>query len=197
MEITDAEGNTSHEDDTANSGISSNATAIKPVLLSNVELADANTDTLGDANQVIGKLTVTADTWSNQKQADADAAELGLKTVVLGCTLTNVTGNLKLETNNGSVSASCTGGKVEFDLTSLSDADRILNSGESKTFDVSLDGATINSDATVSLSLNENSNGKIVYSEFDDSCTSAGANSCVEEMRLGVVNFGSASATNN
>lgn len=79
----------------------------------------------------------------------------------------------------------------------MSDADRILNTGEVQSFDVSLDGATINPNATVSLSLNENSLGELVYGEFDDTCTSAGANSCVDEMRLGTVNFGSASATNN
>ena len=155
---------------------------------------------MSDANQNIGKLTITADSWTSQKAGSTDIAEVGLQSVTLGCTLSNVTGTvLGLEADDGVVATgSCVSNLVTFSFTgTFTDSVQILTPTESETFLVRAVDLEYGENASISLSFNESVSGQeLVYSEFED--TTCTTNACVDGgLRLGSSNFGSASATNN
>jgi hypothetical protein len=189
LQVVEAEGMSSNSDIFEANVNSPYTVAIVPVRISALALTDYDASNLSSPNQTIGKLVITADSWTNSKQADTEDAELALKTLTLVCaTNAGFSGAVNLALRGDSTTigtGTCAGGVVTFN--NIAGTDSILGAGETATFYVDLQGASFVGDSSIALDYKNNAN--ITYSEENSSTIISG-------LRFTTTNLGSAFADN-
>lgn len=201
LSITEAQGIDSNTDVTDGPTAVAPAFAIKPVLISDVALTDFDNAELTSATQKIARLRLTADTWINDKQNDSSNAELEVETISVNFYGSAALNGFRLRSATGSwptVPGVVVGNLVTFTLNApgwFNESDRELTSWEVANYFIELDGSTTPAPGdSVTIEFDTANGSQIVYAEADDTCT-APADSCVNELRLGRTDFGSASAS--
>jgi hypothetical protein len=198
LEITEADGVTSNIDITAGPTAASNVVAVKPVLVTDLELVDTAT-TLTPGSQ-LARLDVTANIGGNNKEASGSDAKLALITLVLDAYVTNVDSvGFRLKETGGSTYAvgvySGVTNTVAFDMTDLDVSDYLLGDGENSSFLIELDPSSVltGSTSTITLEYNEANAADLEYSEEDDLV--CGTDACISGgLRLGTSSLGLATA---
>lgn len=185
MEITDSEGVNSDVTIVTPSSLFSKNVAVKPVLISDLEIEDETNELTASAD--LATINITADTWTNNQPDTSSAAELQLIELALNVNATLVGTaavasdfTLRLEDGQGTTVAatSFVGGIAVFDLVALGASESILTSAEVESLLVEFSYSSPTSEGdNIQIEFNENNGSYLSYSvKTDAACAQV---SCV------------------